>query len=492
MFFTFLQHAWLSLRRAHYFERSIGIKLIIGLVALSMLWYIHLIARILPGFLQKFYPDNPPHEFYFSVLFILFLSDQMIRLTGQKLPRHKIAPYLHLPVSRKQLAAYTLLRSWFSPFNLFLILISFSFLRRVIVPDFGQGAFWMTITGLLLVTGLSHSIVIWAKTSAKIGLVAWYALLALASIASWLFFGEFREASLNFGMALMNGHWVSFAALATLIAGLHYLALQNLQHSYSLVVTPSVSKFEGSGFMGRLFARVPVYGSYWDLEWKLLSRNKRTRSNVYQWPFAILIAVAMISYAFNETTMVSIYPILLIFMGSFGFYHLQYTFSWESRFFDFIAVSRIDLRTFILAKYYFYTGVAILQLILILPVIWFVQPAAVPVLISLMLYVTGPVFALLIYLGVSNSTRLDPNKKAIFNFEGTSGILFVSIILIFFSLAPVAAIGLLLPFDTKTGIYVTTAITGLAFISTHKWWLGATARKFELKKYQNLDKYREQ
>jgi hypothetical protein len=150
------------------------------------------------------------------------------------------------------------------------------------------------------------------------------------------------------------------------------------------------------------------------------------------------------------------------------------------------------MKTFIMAKYYFYTGVALLQLILILPVVWFTQPAAVPMLFSLMLYATGPVFALLIYMGVSNSTRLDPNKKAIFNFEGTSGILFVSILLIFVSLVPVAAAGLLLPWGKKTGIYFSTAITGLAFISTHKWWLSAIASKFAQKKYHNLNKYRDQ
>ena|GEM_PF-743017 len=492
MFFTFLQHAWLSLRRAHYFERSIGIKLIIGFVGLSMLWYIHLLARILPGFLQEFYPDSSAHELYFSVLFVLFLSDQLMRLLGQKLPRHKIAPYLHLPVPRKKLASYTLLRGWLSPFNIYLVLVSYPFLRRVIVPDYGQTVFWLTIIGLLLIAGLSHSIVIWAKSSEKRGLVIWYAGLALAAIATWLFFSEAKEASINFGLALMSGHWAAYAALATPIAGLNYLALQNLQKSYSLVITPSASKFQGSGFMGRLFARIPVYGPYWDLEWKLLTRNKRPRANVYQWPFAIFVVLAMITSAFNESTIISFYPILLMFMGSFGFYHLQYTFSWESRFFDFIAVSSIDMKTFILAKYYFYTGAALLQLILILPVVWYFQPAAVPMLFSLMLYATGPVFALLIYLGVSNSTRLDPNKKAIFNFEGTSGILFVSILLIFVSLVPVAVAGMLLPWGKKTGIYVSTAITGLAFISTHKWWLSATARKFASKKYQNLNKYREQ
>ncbi len=492
MFFTFLQHAWLSFRRAHYFERSLGIKLIIGFVGISMLWYIHLLARILPGFLLEFYPDSPPHELYFSVLFFLFLSDQLMRLLGQKLPRHKIAPYLHLPIPRKKLAAYTLLRGWFSPFNIFLVLVSYPFLRLVIVPDYGQTAFWLTIIGMLLIAGLSHSIVIWAKSSEKRGMVTWYAGLAVATVAAMVFSNEIKEASLSFGMALMSGNLAVFAALALLIIGLNYLALQNLHKSYSLVVTPSTSKFHGSGFMGRLFARMPEYGPYWDLEWKLLTRNKRPRANVYQWPFAILVVVAMISASFNESTMISFYPILLMFMGSFGFYHLQYSFSWESRFFDFIAVSSIDLRRFILAKYYFYSGAALLQFVLILPVVWYLQPAAVPMLFSLMLYATGPVFALLIYLGISNSTRLDPNKKAIFNFEGTSGILFVSILLIFVSLVPVAAVGMLLPWGNKTGIYVSTAITGLAFISTHKWWLSATARKFARKKYQNLNKYREQ
>jgi hypothetical protein len=491
MFFTFLNHAWLSLRRAHYFERSLGIKLIIGFVGLTLLWYINLIASILPDLLQRFYPESPAHEVFFSFLAFLFLSDQIIRLFGQNIPRHKIAPYLHLPVPKKKLAAYTLIRSWFCPFNIYLLVLFFPFFRRIISPDFGPGNFWLTMAGLFLLSGASHALVIWAKTSRKKGLITWYAGLALTALFIWLFPEKAMEGSRQLGLALMNGQWVPFIVIAVIVVVLQYLAKRNLRRSYSMLVTPSLSKDKGSGFMSRLFAKIPVYGLFWDLEWKLLSRNKRSRANVYQWPFAMVIVVAMITTSLNETTLPSFYPILLMFMGSFGFYHLQYIFSWESHFFDFIATRNLDLRRFILAKYYFYAGVALLQFLLLMPFVLIVQPGISLMLLSLLLYATGPVFALLIYQGVSTSTRLDPNKKAIFNFEGTSGTLFISILLIFASLVPVAAVGLLLPWGKKISILITTGMAGLAFIITHHWWISATARRFAKKKYKNLNKYRE-
>lgn len=492
MFFTFLQHAWLSFRRAHYFERSLGIKLIIGFVGLTLLWYVNLIASILPDLLQRFFPESPAIEVFFSFLVFLFLSDQIIRLFGQNIPRHKIAPYLHLPVPKRKLAAYTLIRSWFSPFNIYLLVLFFPFFRRINSPDFGPGNFWLTMAGLFLLSGASHAVVIWAKTSRKKGLTTWYVGLALAAIATWLLPEKAMEGSRQLGLALMKGHWVPFFVAAILIITLQYLAHRNLRQSYSLLVTPSLSKDKESGFMSRLFAKIPVYGLFWDLEWKLLNRNKRSRANVYQWPFAMVMVVAMITTSLNETTLPSFYPILLMFMGSFGFYHLQYIFSWESHFFDFIATRNLDMRRFIQAKYYFHAGVALLQFLLLMPFVLIVQPGISLMLLSLMLYATGPVFALLIYQGVSTSTRLDPNKKAIFNFEGTSGTLFISILLIFASLVPVAAIGLLLPWGKKISILITTGMTGLAFIITHHWWISATARKFAKKKYKNLNKYREQ
>jgi hypothetical protein len=491
MFFTFLNHAWLSFRRAHYFERSLGIKLIIGFVGLILLWYINLIASILPGLLQRFFPESPAHEVFFSFLAFLFLSDQIIRLFGQNIPRHKIAPYLHLPVPKNKLAAYTLIRSWFSPFNIYLLVLFFPFFRRIISPDFGPENFWLTMVGLFLLSGASHALVNWAKTSRKKGLITWYVGLALSALVIWLFPEEAMEGSRQLGLALMKGQWVPFIVFAIIIVVLQYLAKRNLRRSYSLLVTPSLSKDKGSGFMSRLFSKIPVFGLFWDLEWKLLSRNKRSRANVYQWPFAMVIVVAMVTTSLNETTLPSFYPILLMFMGSFGFYHLQYIFSWESHFFDFIATRNLDLRRFILAKYYFYAGVALLQFLLLMPFVLIVQPGISLMLLSLLLYAIGPVFALLIYQGASTSTRLDPNKKAIFNFEGTSGTLFISILLIFASLVPVAAVGLLLPWGRKISILITTGMAGLAFIITHHWWISATARRFAKKKYINLNKYRE-
>jgi len=178
-------------------------------------------------------------------------------------------------------------------------------------------------------------------------------------------------------------------------------------------------------------------------------------------------------------------------MGSYGFIHLQYVFSWESRFFDYIATRNIDITIFIRSKYLFYCLLACIQFVVISPFVLVLKPDMFGLLLGIFFYVLGPAYCLLFYTGLGNSTRIDPNKTAFFNFEGTSGTLFFTIILLFISILPFFLIGYMLPVPTTTGFSLATGFTGLAFILFNKVWISAISRNFLKNKYRNLSKYRE-
>lgn len=112
-------------------------------------------------------------------------------------------------------------------------------------------------------------------------------------------------------------------------------------------------------------------------------------------------------------------------------------------------------------------------------------------LAGLLLFVIGPIFAFLLNMGVKNSTRIHPNKKASFNFEGTSGTLFVAIFAVVLSIIPLMIIAMFLPFGHEESLALVTGLTGMGFILTHKYWIKGIAQKFGRYKYINLNKYRE-
>lgn len=495
MFYRLIQHAWLSFRRAHYFERSLGVKLIIGFVLLMVGIQIYNLSGVLPRLLMRTFPDTLPHITFFSFLFGIYLSDLVARYFAQNIPRHRITPYLHLPVPRGRLAGYILIRSWFSPFNFYLLVLFVPFFRMLIPHNYSWAAFWNLIIGLWLLAAVNHAILVYLKTwqgKGNLRLMAMAAIAVAGGAGIGLFPNEVMQASVQLGQAIMDGQPLAFALPVLVIIILQYLSLNALKSGiYPDISRPSSTPISTKGILSQSFAKVPKYGMFWDLEWKLLNRNKRSRVNLYQWPLVFPVILIVFFWFMPQEDVSSMFIILLMYSGSFGFYHLQYVYSWESRFFDFIASKKIDIKDFILAKYYFYSAMALLQFAVMLPFILIMRPGLFLTFFSLVLYSIGPVFFILFYLGIGNSTRLDANKRAHFNFEGTSGSLFMTIILVYATFIPVALIALMLPWAFMLSLLIVTALAGIAFIGTHRLWIGATARKFEQTKYKNLDKYRE-
>jgi hypothetical protein len=491
MIAALLRHGWLGFIRAHYFSRSMGIKALIAFVLLTLLLYLYMAGSALPGILQNQFPDRHPNDVFFAYLLLLYAGDLSLRLFSQPVPRQAIAPYLHLPLRRSRLAALTLARSWFSPYNIYLLalLVPF-FLRTAHSPQ----AFWHVITGCLLLSGISHSLGLLLKTHGKRNsrsMLVVALVLGLLLPAAWFFREELMAFSLRLGHALMEGRPGVFLVMGALIAVAQPLVRRGLEAGfYETGSQEDRSLPATAGPLSALLLRVPHWGMLWDMEWKLIIRNKRSRQNFLQIPLMMAVVLYLLLTA-PEGTLTAMTPFLLMGMGSYGFVHLQYVFSWESRFFDYIASRDLPMETVVRARYGFHVLTALLQFLLLTPLVLVFKPGLYPYLAGVFLYAVGPVFCLLFYAGLGNSTRIDPNLRALFNFEGTSGTLFFIIILIFMTTIPLHIAGSLLPMAHPMGFSLAAGLTGLAFLVAAPAWTADVARRFMKKKYRNLDKYRE-
>ncbi len=491
-----LNHSWLAFRRAHHFERSMGIKIIMAFVGSIFVFYLFMAGVLLPKILEHFYPDKPTGNAFFSILWVVFLSDLSMRFFIQKLPKQRIRTYLTLPVSRKRLAASILLRSWFSPFNLYL----FAFLVPFLIPHFlhghSTGVFLAVFITCILLVALNHSIIIWMKTSPGQSLATALVVALMSAMALWGFVADpasLAALSESFGMAMQNGSLAGILVLLLFIVSLQTASLRGLLTSFYHWSDPPVKAVATKrSWMERTLAGVPKYGLFWELEYRLILRNKRASGNLKQWPILIL-AIPLVFYflPMDSSGNLSLYYPMIMVAGGYGFFHLQYAYSWESRFFDLLATSQLSLARFIRAKYYFYSLMAIIQSVVLLPLMAIVKPSFALMLAGLLLFVIGPIFAFLLNMGVKNSTRIHPNKKASFNFEGTSGTLFVAIFAVVLSIIPLMIIAMFLPFGHEESLALVTGLTGMGFILTHKYWIKGIAQKFGRYKYINLNKYRE-
>ncbi len=489
-----LHHGWLSFRRAHYFERSLGVKLIMAFAGLIFLWYLYWIGMLLPVLLERFYPDTAPYRVFFSFLLYIYAADLLFRLFMQKVPRLLIQSYLPLPVTRNTLATFILIRSWFSIYNVYLLPLLIPFYIRSLLLPVSAAAFWLALLGTFLLGGINHAFIIWMKTwpSRFSGAIVALILIAGAGIFGGILFPyHFMAFSGQLGEAFISGNPVAFIIPLLIIVMLHTLSQKSLLLSfYEWAGALSVKVQAGSTLAEKLFARVPVHGLFWELEWKLIKRNKRASAGLRQWPLTIIGVPLLLYFAPGDSTTHYIYLMVMI-AGGYGFYHLQYAYSWESRFFDLIASKKIDIYTFILSKYYFYCLLGLIQVIPLLALLAIARAETVLPMAGMFLYVTGPVFVILLNTGIGNSTRIDPNKRASFNFEGTSGTLFLTIFAAMFSVVFLMIFAYFLPLPIETGMALVTGATGIVFIVLHRRFIRGIANTFNKKKYRNLSKYRE-
>ena len=488
-----LRHTWLGFRRSHYFERSMGLKLLMLIVGFFIAGYLLLFGLFLPLILANVFPDRPPHESFFSLLWLIYAGDLMLRLFMQKPPKQLVQAYMGLPVKRRMLARFILVRSWFSLYNYYLFLILVPFYLRTLLPISGA-AFWYALLGSFLLAGINHSIVMWIKTrpggQAK-NLLFLLPLAAIMVLLGALYPEKLMDASRQLGLAFTSGDTLAFIIPAAIVISLQALTSRGLQRAfYEWQGEESLYIHTGTGRLDRFFSRFPEYGLYWELEWQLLTRNRRASGVLKQIPFTI-IGIPLLFYFMGDEDITTYTYLFVLIAGGHGFNYLQYAYSWESRYFDWIATRQIDMHKFIRAKYYFHTGLGFLQLLPLLLILAFVNPTVIWLMAGMFFYVTGPIFAFLLNAGVKNSTRIDPNKRASFNMEGTSGTLFLTILVSMLSVIAVMIVAFFLPFSSPVNVFIVTTITGILFMIFHRSWIRTIALRFTKQKYNLLSKYRE-
>jgi len=304
----------------------------------------------------------------------------------------------------------------------------------------------------------------------------------------------FTDAAINFSLSMFLGFVNSDIAVLSIVLSiivlLHvitFLRLQTNSHSiFEQDITQETKVL--SNPVERIIAKVPVFGPYWLLEWRLVTRNKRSK---YSFFFMIPVALAFVIYLTISTPerSESFMAFLVMMAGGYGFYHLQYAFSWESHFFDLIASRDVSISDFIMAKYNFYIAYATVQFILVFPFWLWVSTSMALMFIGFFLYVCGFVFFFYLRTGLTSSTRLDANGRSTFNMEGVTGLKYLQVLLIFLSFIPLVIIGEFLPFPHSHALLL--GITGFVFLATQKWWINSIANKYTRVKYKNLNLYRQ-
>ncbi len=491
IFISLITHSWKMFRRSELFGKSFAVIFMLALLAFFFLSQLNMAGRLLPSLLNEHFPARSPGGWVYGYLLLLMVTDFSVRLFMQSLPAQQVKPYLHLPVSHATLSAYWIIRSWLHPLNFYLLFFFLPFIRVTINPQTSSQE--LGLLGIFMLTAINQGLLMWLKssegnrmkaiiiTASAAGLI----MLAYSVFNSWI-----MDFSRSMFLGFVNGDAGVFATVTALILLFHYLAYRQAKGGFYRVFDQGSKQktVAADNPIERILAAVPVFGPYWLMEWRLVSRSKRSKFNFFfMIPIGVVVSVYMASRASDHPE--AYVAIIFMLAGSYGNFHLQHAFSWESYHFDFLATRCFDMDKFIASKYNFYVGYASLQLLIILPVLlWYNVPLAL-LFCGMYLYACGFGYYFYLRTGISNSTRFDANGRSTFNMEGVTGMKFLQVILLFLSIVPFLIVGTLLHPDYGSALL--PGIIGLTFLLTQKWWIKNLTRKFYKRKYINLNLYRQ-
>ncbi|OKL41946.1 DUF5687 family protein [Pontibacter flavimaris] len=491
MLLTLLSHQWKANYRSSVFQKGLVLNIIMGLLIL----YFGAIFLVLGFALHKLLAEVVPGQSAVAVvngaLLFYFLIDLFFRFLLQELPVLAVQPYLHLPLHKRNLIHFLLLKSVPSMFNLLFLLIFVPFMIMGVMPEYGTGAALAWLFAILGLTFFNNFLLLYFKRqlSTKPVLTLLFGLVVAGlMLLDYLDVFSLYKVSQAVFAAVLQQPWLAVVPVF-LVAGAYLLNYSYLKaHTYPEELTvrrQTVAEGRGIAFLSR-FGEL---GKLIELELKLIWRHKRSKSLV---TMSVLFLFYGLIFYRNEKYMDDF--AILIFVGimitgmpifSYG----QFVPSWQSAHFDAILTRRISPYQFYAAKFWIFVPVAVLSYLLTLPYGLFGYKIILINTAALLFNIGINVF-LIFFFSVYNTSRLDLSKGSAFNWQGVGASRFIMMV-------PMILIPMLLylPFKFMGAPYIGVAaigLIGLVGFAMQKQLLRWSASWFVKHKYKLATGFRQQ
>lgn len=429
MFFKLLKLQLLKAVRSVSLGRKLVAGIVLGLFGLIILLNILALGIGLPFVVEQVTGRQDVISVLNSWLIYFFLMEMMYRFFLQKMTVIELEHYLHLPIGRNKIIHFLLARSFFSPFNLIVLLLFVPVYITEAVPAYGTAAALMWLFTVILMSWTVHWFVLWFKQrfGDSVGGILTIFGIFLAGVGSawygWFHIGTwvapFFTASLQGIVPLLLA--LALCSCFYLMAFFYYRT-----HAY----LEELGQRERRSVVGdnlSLFNRFGLAGAIADLELKLILRHKKSRT--YLILTVLFLAYGLLfytdgSYGINEEV-----PMLSIFIGTFitGMFIMNYGqlfLSWNSPHFDFYLGRKNGIESLVKGKYLLFFGVSLAAFIVAVPYAYFGWNILF-VHTATFLFNIGINIHIIIYMALWKPKPMDLGKGAVFNYEGVGAAQFL-------------------------------------------------------------------
>ena len=127
MFQRLISLEWKSFFRSASMGKSLGLKILMGFLALYFITIFLFFGVGLYPIIKEYFPEEDPLLFVNNYVLLWLLAELAYRFLLQTLPVLDIKPFMVMPIKKRKLVNFVLVKSLFSFFNLLPLLIIIPF-----------------------------------------------------------------------------------------------------------------------------------------------------------------------------------------------------------------------------------------------------------------------------------------------------------------------------------------------------------------------------
>jgi hypothetical protein len=491
MFLRLLSFQWKTAVRSPMWNKNLVLNLVIGFFLLLFGFYILVLGLFMDKILEEIFPGSNIYDKFNGLLLYYFLADVFMRFMVQGLPKLTIESFLHLPLKKNQVVNFMVSRTIFDIMNLIPLLVFIPVTFTIAVPQLGSsgGALWlagmvfMVLANSFLATYLkrmmgSKPMIVAAVGVFFVGLIILekFNIISLSALSTKIF-----------GFLYARPILLPLPAIWMLLT--YYLHFRFLRiHLYPEEMQQRKAYEVQAGKENQLLKGLGLTGSIIMVEWKLYSRNKRTKTILYMTPIFLLYGLMF----YPKPEYINQYGFLMfvgVFMtGGMMLNYANYAFGYESAYFDALLTKNIDFHQYIKVKYYISLLISIICFILTIPYLYFGMKVLL-INSAMFLYNIGILSYVLLYFATYNKKRIDLSRGGAFNYQGMGATNWLAILPAF--LLPIL---IFLPFKysgkPEWGIAF-IGIVGIIGLFFSKSIIGLIFKNFYKRKYVMASSFRE-
>lgn len=485
------KHIKLAEKRSVAYEQNKIAKLFLYIGGAFIIVYLMFIAIIL-ALIANNLSSYTPYELLFGLAPFLLVADFIIRFIGQQTPVQLIKPYSLLPISKYACVEMFIYSSVITPNNLLWTAVTVPYAIMTVL--FSEGVFaalgvvvsfqvLVTINSqwYMLVRTLINQTVKWWVLP-----VVFYALVFMPLYLKDI--GYLFNFYSSAGDGFAYWHPLNYLLIIFVLAAFVELN-KRVQYHFTYVESSGTEKTKMKNVSElRAFDRYGEIGEYLKLETKSLMRNKNLRKSfMFATIFVIMLSLVISFTDLYEDDFFTVFWIVYIFV-LYGSIQLIKIMSAEGNYIDCLMIHKENIIQLLRAKYYFYTAILFLPLLLMLPTV-FMGKYSLLALLSMMCFTAGPVYCLLMQMAVYNRQTIPLNTKFISkgNVESNYFQVIAELVAMF---CPVMIISILKGLLSEDLVFIVLLVVGLAFILTHKLWIRNIYKRFMVRRYKNMCSFR--